>query len=290
MGPLLALLLACGPAEGPGGAATPEDTAAAQPTLSPAWSAEQAAEALSTLAAEGLPEPFQLHARFLDILALSVGEGTCPSITREDEWSAFSVWAGACEFERGEIEGLWLYEEEIAAIEGGQRHYWDALLSFTGTWADGVAFEYGGGFTVTAVTMEGRAAVDLAASVYGLMEDADAPGWISERVDAGLAYAGRYEDGGWTGILDGTLGREDKNAWFDALRFDPALCGDAPTGRIEVRDPSTGWWTFEYPADCSGCAEIGFAGEVLGTSCERLDLYPAVVAAVSLLESTCTSC
>ena len=78
-------------------------------------------------------------------------------------------------------------------------------------------------------------------------------------------------EGGYT--LDGT------SVYFNQMNFDTCEYG---TGRLDVRDPSGGWWYFERSNQCNDQGTLFYNGKVVSKnhSKDLRPLYDAVLLAI----------
>ena len=147
--------------------------------------------------------------------------------------------------------------------------------SFRFTDVDGGVFAAGGAFrsftTTTPSTYMWRTEIE------GLFHYPTAGGWLGTGVSGALTWAGQDAGGTREVAMSGGLSVVDHAIFFHEVRWDPAVCEEAPAVVLEVRHASGQWYLFSTEG-CGACGSVSFRGEALGTACP--DLATPVRAAV----------
>jgi hypothetical protein len=244
------------------------------PTLEPEIALEDLDRVVVRTMEDGVVHPAALRRWFLDLLARmsdpgAIGDPACPVplATDPDTTEAdANNWSGTCR--RGDltIEGGWVTTFGHIPGDRGRDLQWTWLiLSFTGRYDDGRTLHAGG--RVTTITGTDATDESFYLEAAGSFLDEGAEGPLAAGVSAGEVWRGGYGPRtGLRGEFTGPIGSGDAQLNLPSLVLDPA-CGEAPRGTLQVRDPSSGWWTVALADDCSGCGAVYWGEERRGETC-----------------------
>jgi hypothetical protein len=109
------------------------------------------------------------------------------------------------------------------------------------------------------------AALRRKAEVGGTWRAVGEPGLLGEGVSAQLRVELTDGGGQLQASIDGSWGAAGRAISFEQARLDVA-CGPGLRGRIGVRDPNGGWWTWRSET-CDGCGLIAYEGGSTEAAC-----------------------
>lgn len=264
---VLWLALACSPEtpEESGAPAGPEDPAAR--ALEPTWTAEEAMAAAQAAVDQGLPDPYRLRDLYFDLVETGQ-DADCPGpdlLNTPNLQGCTSdsgyFYAGLATYQEGtnpSADVAWMFsgDFEIITPEG-----WSYLV---------------GGHAGHTLDESGPDSVFYQVDVSGSFRWDGDPGWLAEGLSAVFHVDGTRTPGGDDLTLDGGLAFAGVSLYWSDVHLVEGACEGHPTGSLDVRDPSGGWYTLTWGDACDGCGAVSFAGESAGEAC--LDLRPAVAA------------
>jgi len=221
------------------------------------------ARAIEETTASGIPEPLLARAAYLSIFEhrdaeCPGGQGTnLPG--RFEGCTADSGWLFA-----GLAEYTGPREPEV--IED-----FHLLADFNVRDADGNWFIGGGELEL--VIDRSSDTVSWTGSVSGTWSWPAWTGWMRPTGAGGVTTVTiERTDAAWTAQVDGSMTDGTHAVYVSGLRATSTACDGAPTGTLELRDPSGYWYRLE--ASC-GCGPVSWAdGSVLGEACVEVDLAP----------------
>lgn len=270
---MIVLVLACAPAPQADTAAPPGpadvDYDWAAPAVTATYTADEVDDAVMRTIVEESIHPLSLGAWFVgiadDVTQAAVGcpPDLQPSETRPD--SETQDWSGDCVGPEYTVHGGWMSMYTHRVDGGGTTDSLDMLFSFTGAHTvTGDSLAAGGKLTTT-VTTRGDT-VEFALLSQGTFVDVGEAGPLQAGVSMAVDWVGQYQRGrGVTGTFDGAIGGAETSLVLDALTLADEP-GATPTGRVLLRDPSSGWWSVELSGD-DGCGPLSWGGAVVGESC-----------------------
>lgn len=253
--------------------ADPQDTGAWEPPeheqVEARYSPEEVLATLDAHVAAGLPSPHVSKALYLEFMA--EGDETCPA--DDSQLDDTKVPLSGCWSESGYgYAGIAVLLENSDEAVYGYQLFGDFQL----TDPDGEVFEAGGvtGFQAQVDESSRTALVELTGSwVYP-----PSPHWLGEGYSGTLKIAAREGSGEDRRLnVSGGWQRPDSALYTPELLLDSTVCPEAaPTGTVQLRDPSGGWWTVDFGDACSGCGTLAWAdgtehGEVCPTLSPLLD-------------------
>ena len=248
------------------------------PALEAVWGTAEVEAAIALGLADGLPDPWSIQATYLDVL--SHGSTACPG----HETYIDDTHLLGCETPSGWFySGVSEYHVTDEAGEDGARiDGVEALGDILFRSPDGDEFEAGGHVLWTRTRDASGDPVAFSTEHQGSWKwDAD-DRWLGHTV-SGLYRATLSRDADGRAIaIHGAAQIYAIDLSFRTVRASEA-CGWAPTGRIDVRDPSGGWFQVDFGETCAACGDATFAGEPAGPVC--VDLTPIATGFAAQLEA-----
>ena len=228
----------------------------------PAWSAEQAADRMESLANQDFPDPTQLRELYLGML--HAGDSGCPG-ENVDELADGSIPLNGCTSSTG-----YHYVGLSEFTESREEDGWAFALTLGDLYITdpkGDTFTAGGTFSYDA-TPSG-AGSQWEGHATGTFSYPGGTHWLAE--GGSLAFwlkGGATADREWLLLSGGVGGPEGTdNLYFDQLLYD-SDCGTSPAGGLRVRGEDGRWFHLELDADCSGCGALTFSETVeMGQVC-----------------------
>ena len=279
-------LLACqdaAPARAPPADADTVPPGSAFAPDNPLWSAAEAADALATALAPGLPDSTVLGTTYAAAIALR--DDSCPSTIPGSTEEGVGPWrADACTTAGGTTFDGEVSESTDTTDDGDGGTIFAQLLGGEGTIsdADGVGYHHSGQANLTC-TYAADGAVTWEGSFSGNFAAAWGEGWL---VEGGLASV----------FMEGQRGDEAAIQLFGGVRTgdvvlhfkDLALAGCGLTGELRVQDPTGYWWRLQFEPDtdtCDACGALSWEGRDGGELCLGETLLAPLTA---LAEGTCS--
>lgn len=277
---LALLVLGCAtPADStaaPAADTAPADTAAAEvPEVSveippPAWSAEEAAARISATFAQGIPEPVTVRAQIFALF-----ENRDPACPGGVDYTLPGSFTGCLTKTGWRYAGVLTYGGPITP---------DVLDDFT-VLADSYIISPDGEQFIGAgdleYAVEDGDPVQWSGLISGQWSYPPASGWMrDDQGSAVLTMHATSSEGGWSVTLNGGIYLDGVALRLVDLSADSKACGGAPTGQLELRDPSG--YAYTLDAEC-GCGTLRWAdGSELGEVCVSAAEPLAALAAVGV--------
>jgi len=248
------------------------------PELEAAWSPSEVEAAIARGLTDGLPDPWSIQAAYLEVL--NHGNTACPG----HETYIDDTHLLGCETPAG-----WYYSgvsehhvTEVEADDGARIDGVEALGDILFRSPEGDELEAGGHVLYTRTRDAGGRPIAFSTEHQGSWKWDAHDGWLADTV-SGLYRSTITRDGDDRVIdLHGAAQIYTVDLAFRSLRLSEA-CGWAPTGRLDVRDPSGGWFQVDFGDACAACGDATFAGEDAGEVC--VDLTPVATGFSAQLEA-----
>ncbi len=197
------------------------------------------------------------------------------SLDQPDTWTLYG--RVNCTGAVHDLAGYWLLESVHQQLDPGTSQlrivqlysFWGELV------ATGEAVEGGGAVQMSVETSSDL--IHVASEHGGHFVDPAFAGLLAGGVSGSVRTEGFYRrQQGFDGTIEGSVEGGGARVDLQDIRFTPGCTG--PVGTLAVRDPSSGWWTIELDASCSGCGPLTWQGEVRGESCLGVTLAGVVTA------------
>lgn len=259
------LVLACAP-ESPEDSGAPADgDEPGAPALEPVWSADEAMAQARAALDQGLPDPYRLRDLYFDLVEAGQ-DADCPGpdlLNTPNLQGCTSdtgyFYAGLATYQEGtnaSADESWMFsgDFEIITPEG-----WSYLV---------------GGHAAHTLDASDSDHVFYQVDVSGSFRWDGDPGWLAEGLSAVFSVEGTRSPAGDDLTLDGGTAFAGVSLYWSEVHVVDDACEGHPSGSLDVRDPSGGWYTLTWGGTCDGCGAVSFAGEPAGEAC--LDLRSAV--------------
>ena len=213
---------------------------------------------------KGFPSPVRLRDLYGSFLLER--ESWCPHMENQDSETWHGVWFDDC----STLDGYSFWGTAVFFEFTDPNWSMDAMASYEMTDPQGYVFRGGGEFELDFVPEESwffRVGGTFRYQPYG--------GWFAERGEASLFLSATFSEGNMNAQLDGGVGFDDIQFYFDGLIFDDAQCDGLPQGHLMVRDSSNFWFSVPL-TDCSSCGELVWNGETKGEVCVGEELRSAL--------------
>jgi hypothetical protein len=222
---------------------------------------------------KGFPSPIRLRDLYGSFL--SERESWCPHMENQGSDTWHGVWFDDC----STLGGFSFWGTAVFFEFTEPNWSMEAMASYEMTDPQGYVFLGGGEYELDFVLDESwsfRVGGTFTYEPYG--------GWFAERGEASLFLTATFSEGSMNAELDGGIGFDDIEFYFDGLIFDDAQCDGLPQGVLMVRDSSTFWFSIPLK-DCSSCGDLIWNGEEKGEVCVGEELRSALSVLRSEVES-----
>jgi hypothetical protein len=246
------------------------------------WTAAEVESRLASIEAQGLVSPRTVDDAFQALVVGAAGGGCFNTATNAEGWNT-TYYDGECTTEEGRsFDGGWIYQWQSTRAEGGVETYVaDALASLSLSGEAGEALEAGGNWLImrTHTNTDQRIIAQLGGSY---LSTESGPG-LSLGLSAGLDWDILASTEERVATLEGSMSYADTlDLYFAGVTFDYGLCGGAPIGVVQIRDPSSAWISLDFTEDCEPCPEGRVGERSLGPVCAGEALQRAAVRTLSL--------
>ena len=213
---------------------------------------------------KGFPSPVQLRNLYGSFLTKR--EMWCPHMENANSGTWHGVWFDDCTTSDG--YSFW----GTAVFFEFTEPNWsmEAMASYELTDPQGYEFVGGGEYELDFVPDESwffRVGGTFTYEPYG--------GWFAERGEVSLFVHATFEEGAMHAQLDGGIGFDDLELYFDGLRFHDDECTGLPQGDVLIRDSSTFWFLVPLE-DCSPCGDLMWNGSSKGNICIGKEIQQAL--------------
>jgi hypothetical protein len=246
------------------------------------WTAAEVESRLASVESQGLVSPRTVDDAFQALVVGAAGDGCFNAETNTEGWLA-TYFDGECTTENGRsFDGGWIYLWQNTRSEGGLETYVaDALASLSMSGEAHEGLEAGGNWLIMrSRTNDGQRII---AQLGGTYQSSESGPGLSLGLSAGLDWDILASNEERVATLEGSMSYADEiDLYFAGVTFDFGLCGGAPIGVVQIRDPSTAWISLEFTDDCEPCPEGRVGERSLGPVCAGEALQRAAVRTLSL--------
>ena len=252
---------------GTGGPGLPHED---PPSTEPAWTAAEVQAVLEGALADGLPDPRYEHDQYIELL--SHGNADCPGHeTYIDDRFVYGCNAASGYY----YSGVSNYLTSAETVDGTRV----ASVEVNGDFLfrnDREQFFEVGGHSIQKTTWP----ADGSSGTLWLEHSGT---WLWQAHESWLqtGASGRFSmtlsRSGSDRVVqvEGAIGFDRTWMAFDELVLAEGGCAWAPTGAIEVRDPSGAWHRVDFGTECTSCGALVFDGDTaLGEVCLDLSTIP----------------
>lgn len=222
---------------------------------------------------KGFPSPVQLRNLYGSFLTRR--ETWCPHMENANSGTWHGVWFDDCTT----TDGYSFWGTAVFFEFTDPNWSMEAMASYQLTDPQGYEFVGGGEYELDFVPEESwffRVGGTFTYEPYG--------GWFAERGEASLFLHATFDAEVMDAQLDGGIGFDDLELYFDALHVNDDECSGLPQGNVMIRDSSTFWFVVPLQ-DCSPCGDLVWNGESKGEICIGEEIRTALHVMRSEVES-----